>query len=248
LDGVADIDDKCPNTPLTDLVDLSGCTIQNLVSPHHFSVWGGISYMDSDYKTLNKTSTTYATLDLNYFYNNFSLSLNTSYFYSKYSNYNEKGMFDTYLSTEYKYYINSGFYIAPSFGIIIPTYSNDLDNKTDYFLSISFDYNLNKFDLFGGYSYTFVQDSDYTTQNYSIIIQNTNSYYMALGYSFEKLYLNISYNFSNSLYKDIEDIKSVSIQANYTLFENIYLNLMYGYGLSDSASNNNISLKLGWFF
>jgi len=37
LDGVADNDDMCPNTLITDLVDLSGCSKKSLVSPQHFS-------------------------------------------------------------------------------------------------------------------------------------------------------------------------------------------------------------------
>ncbi|NOZ89733.1 MAG: hypothetical protein GXO60_00445, partial [Epsilonproteobacteria bacterium] len=33
LDGVSDEHDLCPNTPITDIVDINGCTIEKLVIP-----------------------------------------------------------------------------------------------------------------------------------------------------------------------------------------------------------------------
>ena len=38
LDGVEDIHDNCPNTSMTDLVDINGCTIKSLKSNHHFDI------------------------------------------------------------------------------------------------------------------------------------------------------------------------------------------------------------------
>ena len=248
LDGVEDAKDKCQNTPFNELVDTNGCSIKKLdYDISGFYIYSGITYMNSDYKTLSKTSTVYATLDINYFYNDYFLNISSSYFYSHSNQYNDKGMFDTYLSGGYKYHFNKNTTLYSSIGIILPTYANS-QNKTDYFLSLSTDYIYENFDIFAGYTYTFINDEDYISNDLQIIYQNTNSFNLGGGYFYNKTYFNISYNFTNSLYKDIQNIKSLSLGANYAYKKDIFINFLYSLGLSQSASDNIISFKIGWLF
>ncbi|MDA3947323.1 MAG: DUF3187 domain-containing protein, partial [Helicobacteraceae bacterium] len=48
LDGVEDRVDRCPNTPLSDLVDMSGCRKKNVVNSHHFDIILGVTYGQTD--------------------------------------------------------------------------------------------------------------------------------------------------------------------------------------------------------
>ena len=97
MDGVADKNDLCPNTPLTELVDLSGCTIKNLVSPHNFDIVIGESY------SRNKTiSIRNSSLQLDYYYKDVSLQLFSSYFNVNGENYSNNGQNNTYLNGYYK--------------------------------------------------------------------------------------------------------------------------------------------------
>jgi hypothetical protein len=70
LDGVEDSVDQCPGTSLTELVDISGCTIKDLASPHHFDLIMGASY--SQISPIQERTDTYtASLQADYYYKNF---------------------------------------------------------------------------------------------------------------------------------------------------------------------------------
>ena len=249
FDGVDDKEDKCPNTPLSDLVDTSGCTIESLISYHHYSIFSGLAYMDSNYQTLSKTKTYIASFEAYYYYKNFLADFQTSYYNSDTSTSDDNGLGDSYINISYRYYLNSNLYIAPTLGIVLPTYDNGLNNNNlDYYLAASLDYQYNQIDLYAGYGYTIINDDDYNDENFSINYQDTSSYYFGFGYDFQKLYTTLSYNFTNSIYKDVEDIETLMFLINYQLENGIYLNSSYAYGLSDSAADNYISIKIGWMF
>ena len=48
MDGVDDKIDKCLDTPFMDLVNKDGCTKSSLISPHHFDIIFGTSYLNYD--------------------------------------------------------------------------------------------------------------------------------------------------------------------------------------------------------
>ena len=62
LDGVDDKIDLCPNTPFSDLIDINGCSIKSLVSPHRFDVIYGISN-----SKIESVKTTSHNLQLDYY-------------------------------------------------------------------------------------------------------------------------------------------------------------------------------------
>lgn len=255
FDGVEDVLDRCPNTSFMELVDINGCTIKSLVSPHHIDIIVGASYSDSDYQTLSQTKTIASSVQVDYYYKNFSLQASTSYFSTKGSGYQDRGIYDSFIGGAYQFDIVEALSIRIGAGAIIPTYKTSLNNNnTDYVGSLNFSYTLNNFNIFGGYSYIMVNDEDitiiYNTNSVqNIVYQNTNAFSAGLGYYLtEKLYINGAFNSSNSIYATSEDIRTVSAYLYYTIDEHWFSTFSYARGLSETASKNYISLRLGYFF
>ncbi|SFV66534.1 hypothetical protein MNB_SM-6-1036 [hydrothermal vent metagenome] len=259
MDGVADSVDKCPNTPLTDLVDINGCTkktiqIQNETKAY-YDLIVGVGYAGSNYASLNQTDTYSSSLQADYFYGNFSLQATTSYYKTDGNNYTENGLNDSFIGVAYNIKPTNSFIIRVGAGAILPTYDTTLNNnKTDYTASVNLSYTTGKVNLFGGYIYTIINDTDTVDNNVSYKYHDTNAYSAGLGYYFtNSLYISGAYNQSNSIYKSInntgvEDIKTASLYGYYTIDASHFLTFSYIYGLSDSASDNAVSIKLGFYF
>jgi len=257
MDGVADSVDKCPNTPLTDLVDINGCTIKKVTPKHattgHADIILGLNYADSNFDKIDQLDTYSSSIQADYYYGNFSLQASTSYYKTITKNNNDSdGLNDSFIGAAYNFRPIKNLSLRLGVGALLPTYKTSLNNNnTDYTGSASFSYNLSKINVFGGYSYTMINDDDVvdTTNNTSYIYQNTNAYSAGLGYYFtNKLYMSGSYNLANSIYKGIDDIQTASLYGYYTLNRNIFLIFSYAYGLSNTASDNALSLKAGYYF
>ena len=264
LDGVEDVYDQCPNTPFMDIVDLDGCTKRSLLatqkkdsSPHHFDFIFGVSYSATDYNQLNRSDTSATSLQADYYYKNISLQASTSYFRSKESGGNtNSGFYDTFIGASYKIQTtkNLKFYLGA--GILLPTYDTSLqNNNTDYKASISFNYYIHeKFNFFGGYSYTLINDDDViitdaNANSISYQYKNTNSFDGGIGlYATKNLYVSFSYFEGESIYKGYENIKSVSLYGYYTIDRNWFTTCSYARGLSDTATDNYASLRVGYYF
>jgi len=250
MDGVDDKIDKCPNTPFSDLVDMDGCTIKSLESPHHFDVVFGVNFSQTSYETMEDTDTISESLQLDYYYKNFSIQANSSYYNSQSVTYNNSGTNDSFLGAYYKLRPITNLNIRLGAGLIIPTYEADLNNNnTDYTSSLSLSYMFRGMNLFGGYNYTIINDDDINTETTIVLYQNTNSYNAGIGfYPTTKLYLSGSFNSSDSIYKDIDTITTASFYAFYNIDSNWFASLSYAYGLSDTASDNYASIRLGYYF
>jgi len=244
LDGVEDINDRCPNTPLTDLADINGCSTESLVSPHHFEVVVGASYSEYDYQTLSSIESIATSLELNYYYKNFFLQISSAYFES--NNFDDSGFYDSSIFAGYQLETIESLLLRLSLGVILPTYKTDLNNNnTDYSASASLSYNFLDVTLFGGYSYTIIGDDLVESINY----KNTNSYNLGVGYYVtSQLYFSGAYNSSESIYAEVESIETLSLYSSYNINENYFTTLSYSYGLSESASKNYVSLRLGYTF
>jgi len=258
MDGVSDAIDKCPNTPLLDLVDKNGCTKKVLVpkvTKQHFDIIVGVNYSDSNFASLNHTDSYSSSLQVDYYYNNFSLQGSTSYYKTDGNNYNENGMNDSFIGAAYNIKLKRDLLIRLGIGVILPTYDTDLNNNnTDYTTSLNLSYTKNKFNVFAGYIYTLINDDDVSFKDangdlYTYSYQNTNALNLGLGYYFTNtFYLSGSYNMANSIYKNVEDLKTVSLYAYKSIEQNWFVTFFYAYGLSNSASDNTLSLKLGYYF
>ncbi len=250
MDGVEDSVDKCLGTPFTELVDIQGCSKEILVSPHHFDIVAGVNYSDSDYRSLNATDTLTSSLQVDYYYKNFSLQASTSFFRTEGSGYNNSGMYDSFVGGAYQIQPTDLLSIRLGIGAILPTYDTSLNNNnTDYTASVNVSYSLNKFNIFGGYAYTLINDDDVTVNGVLYKYQNTDALSGGLGYYFSnKLYISGAYNLSNSIYDSVEDIQTASIYGYYSIDEHWFSMFNYAKGLSDSASKNYASIKLGYYF
>lgn len=259
MDGVEDALDKCPGTPLSELVDKNGCTTESLYSESYFDIIYGLSFSQNGYdiSSQEKTDTLSQSLQVDYYYQNFSLQASTSYYNSQSTTYNGSGSGDSFLGAYYKLTPSHSVIVRLGVGLILPTYSSDLyDNKTDYTASLSVSYAIENINIFGGYAYTIINDESLqvsgkqTTQTVEYVDnQNTNAYSVGIGFDpSEKLYLSTAYNSSESIYSDVGVMETVSLNAFYNLDENWFTTATYAYGLSDSASDNYVSLRLGYYF
>ncbi len=247
MDGVDDSIDKCPNTPLTDLVDMNGCTKKMLLSPHHFDIIIGANYSDSNYGSRSQINTYSSSFQVDYYYKNFSLQASTSYFETDGDGYSDNGMNDTFVGASYQFKPAQALSFHIGIGALLPTYDTALNNNnTDYTASASVSYALGKTNIFGSYIYTMINDDDIAG---IVTYQNTNAFSGGLGYYLtNKLYLSGSYNTSDSVYMNIEKIRTISAYGYYSITTHWFTTLSYVYGLSDSASDNAVSIKLGYYF
>ncbi len=262
MDGVEDSVDRCPNTSLLELVDINGCTIKNLGNPHHFDVILGASYSQINPTTQEKRDTYAASLQADYYYKSFSMQLSTAYFDSESSITSTKGTTDTFLGAYYQFTPFSTLNVRLGGGLLLPTYDAD-NNLLDYTASTSLSYLLNNFNFFGSYSYTIINDEtiNYTDVNnnpVSISYANTRAYNVGVGYyPTAKLYTSVAYNSSDSIYDKIitgtavdtvESLNTASAYLFYTLTEHWFTTASYAYGLSDSASDHYVNVRLGYYF
>ncbi len=247
LDGVEDLQDRCPNTLITDLVDINGCSIRSLVSPHHYDIIVGTSYSQVNYNTSEKINNINTTMQVDYYYKNFSLQLSTSYFTSKSQTYSNKGFNDTYLNAYYQFRLFESLSLRVGGGVILPTYKSGLaNNNTDYASSVNLSYAFESLNLFGGYRYTLVNDDDVKGV---VSYQNSASLYSGVGfYPSSQLYVSASYNKSDSIHKGVVPIESASAYAYYTFNKHWFSTLSYAYGLSNSASDHYLAIRFGYYY
>jgi len=265
LDGVDDAIDRCPNTSMSELVDMNGCTIQNLEGDHHFDVVLGASYSQISPTTQEKTDTLAASIQADYYYKNFSLQASTAYYNSESTITSNSGQTDTFIGAYYQLHPIASLSLRLGGGLLLPTYDAD-NNNMDYTASASLSYLFSNMNLFGSYSYTIVNDDDVSYTNNTVIpsetveisYQNTNAFNAGVGfYPTSRLYTSLAYNHSDSIYKEVvtngvvstvEPLETASAYLFYTINKERFLTLSYAYGLSDSASDHFAAVRLGFYF
>jgi hypothetical protein len=251
MDGVDDSVDKCPNTPITELVDINGCTTKMLVSPHHFDIVLGVSYSQVDYNTNELTNNISQSVQVDYYYKNFSIQASSSYFTSESKTYSNSGINDSYISIYYSLKPSNRISLQIGAGAIIPTYDSSLKNNTvDYIAIVNISYLLDdNINIFGGYNYTMINDNDVNNTQISVTYKNTNSFSGGIGfYPTPNLYASIAYNNTQSIYTNVNDIQSTSLYMFYNIDEHYFTSFSYAYGLSDSTSDHYASLRIGYYF
>ncbi|MFA6189319.1 MAG: transporter [Sulfuricurvum sp.] len=247
MDGVDDIVDQCPGTLITDLVDIKGCGIESLVSPHHYDIIVGASYSQMNSNSNAKTDTYTKSLSADYYYKNYSAQISTSHSTSKSASLNDNGLGDTTLAAGYIFNIQPNLSGRVGAGIVLPTYKSTLNNNnTDYIASLNLTYTMDKINLFAGYNFTMTNDDDIPN---TVVYQNAHGMSAGVGYSVnEKLYVNGSYSRADSTSKNTEDTESISMMGSYSLDQHWFTSASYAYGLSDSTSDHYLSANLGYRF
>ncbi len=242
LDGVEDAYDKCPDTLFSDLVDEYGCTVRSLISAHHFDIIAGLSYKQHDEYTFQESDALSLLLQADYYYKNFSAQLALS----SYSFDEESGLNDTTLTLSYKFSLLQALSLRLATTLIFPTYETGLDNEAiDYAGAGELIYIFEENTLFCGFSHTFVNDSDVDEIRY----QDSNALSFGYGHYFSsKFYTSMAYYYSESIYKDIVSIQNASAYMYYSFTEHIFSTLGYSYGLSDSANDHYVGLRVGYYY
>lgn len=248
LDGVEDGVDRCLETPLSDLVDAQGCSMESLWMQERFDLSLGLSYADTDYMTLTKTDTLTTAFALNYYHSKkLTLSLWSSYYENKSESYSASGLNDTYVNAEYLL-SDDVLSLSLSGALILPTYeSSFMKNNTDFSTTLNLAYALTQnAELFGSFGHTFINDENIA--GYAAF-EDTNHFTLGAGYFMsEEFYISGAYNQSQSIYADIEDISTLSLYGVYDLSAANFLTFSYARGLSESASRNYLGLSLGYRF
>jgi predicted porin len=191
---------------------------------------------------------TTGSLQLDYYYRDLALSLATSqYDYQSSANdFSADGQNDYYLSARYKIKRSENLSIYLKGGAIVPSNSDVTNNKTDYFISKSLNYKLNKnWNLFGGVNYTFVNNDDTDSTAY----QNSLGRYA--GFSYRPTYdatLSLSMSKNASIYKDEEDIEFVYFSGSYNFTKNWFGIVNLGKELQDDDKDTYGSLQVGYYF
>lgn len=248
LDGVDDIHDKCPDTPFSDLSDTSGCTIQSLYTPTYYDIIIGYNYASSNPSTLEDTRTSSVTFQADFYHGNFSGQIQSSYYKSDESSYNDQGYNDSIASLFYTFKPINSLSIQTGAGVILPTYKTGYHNEaTDYLGSLFVKYSAtNNINFFGGYTYTVVNDDNIPNL---VDYQDTHVFYTGLGYvSSKKSSFNISYFNTKSMYAGVENIETLWAGVMMPWDTHWFVLGDYRYGLSDSASDNEVALRIGYAF
>ena len=242
LDGVSDKNDLCPHSSILDIVDQTGCTVEKLATPpkdsSSFDVIVGVNYTkmgESETGTFNESA------QFDYYYRDWTFQLQSS-------NYEEGGVGDTTLGLYYQLHPSSALSLTLGSQFILPTYKSDFDNNNmDYKLSSSLNYHLNKISLSLGGSYRINNDDDIKESDYSIEYQNSHSFYMGMGgYLLPSLYSSLVVAQSKSIYKDGDDMETLSLYNHYTIDEHWFSRFGYSGGLNSSSSDQ-LFLNVGYY-
>lgn len=221
----------------------------------------GATYSDINYNTMEKSDTFTTTFQADLYRENISAQILTSYFRSDDTNMSDNGWGDTQLGLYYTTYPSSSLTLQPGFGIILPTYDTGYNNKAvDIFGSLYAQYDLDKYYyVFGGFTYTVVNDKDvhnvmrYRRSSFilgdSIQYQNTSSFTAGASYrTSDNGYINIAYTQTQSIYAGVESFKTLSLNAMMPLDSHWFVLGNYRHGLSDTTSDNEFALRIGYNF
>ncbi len=243
LDGVDDAVDKCPNTPFMNTVDAQGCTVSVLLLPDDKAndtmiVKLGYSHSRDEEKHEVEISN-YYTLQLNYYRNDWRVSLRTG----RYDFVGSKsGMSDTTLKVKRRFRPIAGLRLYPGVALRLPTYDFK-GNKTDVKFSLTTSYSLlNDATLFGGYAYTYIGD-----ESSSRAIRNTHAAYLGAGYFFNRdLYVDLSFDLSQSKYRDTATHRTLIATLFYQVSSKWYITAEYSREL-ESQTHETIGFSIGYY-
>jgi len=248
FDGVDDAIDKCPNTPFSDLSDARGCTTRTLYTQTSYDIIMGLNFSTMNANTLEDTKTTSTTVQADIYHGNLSAQILTSYFKAKDASYNDSGWNDTQLSLFYTAKPIKALIVQAGVGVILPTYSTGYNNEAiDYRGSVALHYNLNtQVNLFGGYNYTLINDTNIpNVASY----QNTNAFYGGIGYMSPKNgSINLSYAHAQSIYTGVDAIETLGVGTFIPINTQWFVLGDYKYGLSNTASDHEVALRVGYAF
>ncbi len=231
LDGVEDSKDRCPDTPILQLVDRYGCPIEGkhvLRGKFYMRLGGGFLKDGKEERVFSLFSVAYS-------YRDFYTSFTTRYYLS--SKLNNPGMGDSSLFVGYSRFITDRLYALPGVRIKIPTGESQYsDGKFDYTPSVVLDYLFDDLDAFLYLGYTFRGNRN---------LNDTLSTSVGGGYNItRRLYASLSYDLSESAVRDGYN-SYLSFFSLYDINRNLYATLSYSRGINREATDHSLTVRLG---
>ena len=233
MDGVANVDDHCPNSQFTDIVDEKGCVVEKVTfkEDHHFDVTLGYTYTKVD----SNSSQNSQSLSFGYYYGDFSAWLYTS-------NYDlstgESGLDDTTLALYYQW-TYSEYRIKTGVGSYIPSNTQNGD-IVDYFITAKAIRYLDLYDFSAEYQHTFMRD-DATIDSDRLTLST--------GYTLTyESYLSLSYTQQSSIYESENNLQNLSFYASYLWEEQWLLSADLSKVLNKSDTEISTSFNVGYFY
>jgi hypothetical protein len=249
FDGVSDYNDRCPNTPITDIIDQFGCSLVKIMSDDpvssRYDVIVGLIYDKADYGSAQEYNTLTNTFQADYFLENWSFQFYTSYYFLDNPS-STRGMNDTALSLYYglKPMAEENLFLRFGLGTNLPTQKNDY-NKIDYTASLSANYIIDKYSFFCGYKYMLTGDNDSDILDF----QNTISLNAGFGYYVQgNVYTSISILDADSIVRSLDAIRNISFYMYYGIDDNWFMTASYAKGLSDATSDLSSNVRIGYAF
>ncbi len=244
MDGVPDMRDKCQDTPFLTEVDSSGCPTKELIFPQERNdgnldivVGYGYSYDDDDFMRSEQHT---VRLQASYVLDDWICTLRTGYITDSAN----VGMTDTVFKVKKRFKPVTNFKFSIGAGVRLPTYDFQ-GNNTDFTLySSAIYYPLSGVSLFGGANYTFIRDDEIDNP-----LQNITALYIGTGYFFnEDLYINASYSYSDTKFRDYHKIRTLSTTLFYQFSEKWFVTFSYGQEIEDTDGNprSTFNVRLGY--
>lgn len=241
MDGVPDDRDQCLNTPFLNQVDDKGCSTNTLLFPeesHTGSLDVSLGYGFSNDQELVDRETQHTTkFQVSYYLNNWSYSLRTGYFTTS----DDEGMQDTTLKIKRKFKLSSSLKVGIGLGVRLPTY-DFTGNNTDITIYGSVVYYPKPgLSIFGGSTYTFINDDEIISP-----LQNINTFYVGSGYFFSKnFYANIAYSYAESKFTTNDPSHTIISTLLYRINDKWFTTISYGHELQEDLKNS-FNIKFGY--
>jgi len=218
LDGVEDSVDRCPDTPILQLVDRFGCPIEVKRGTFYVRLGGGFFKDGEDERTFSLFSLAYS-------YGGFYASFTTRYYVR------DSGVGDSSLFLGYSRFFGENLYLFP--GVRFRKYGGGEPALSP---SLLVDYLIGDWDLFIQGGYTFRTDPD---------LRDTYFFSVGGGYELgEDIYGSLSYDVYESAVGG-PDAESVSLFVLYNINESLYTTLSYSAGVGGGAPDHFLTVRLG---
>ncbi len=232
MDGIANAIDKCPDTPLTDIVDATGCTVEKVVYPreYHISIEAGYAYgrYDEERQRSHLLSLRFESDDLGAFIYTSDYSLSDG----------EDGMDDSVVGFFYRF-SSRGWHYKTTLGAYLPTSDED-ENEIDYFFSLRGTYVFNKMDFFADIRHTFVSDFGK---------QDTNRLLVGVGMAWnEVFYTSFSYSVQSAFYDNDSNLQSFSLFGSYAFDDRLSFYTDLSKGVDAFSKDYTLLMMIGYSF
>jgi len=241
FDGVPDELDQCMDTPFLNQVDEKGCTTTVLRLPYETETNGLTVAIKGGYSTnvdlIGRESQRTTQVRLTYYHNTWSYTLRSGYYIHS----QDRGSIDTSFRIKKRIKLSSKMNLGLSASVKLPTY-DFTGNKTDYTLSASLSYYpTDNISIFTGIGHSFINDEKVITP-----LQNTNYFYLGTGYFFtEKLYANLSYNYSESKFITEHPAHSIGTTLYYKINKKWFTTFSYSREL-DEHLHDSLNFTVGY--